>query len=516
MLARRATCFLRCNAVKTVSKTTTTIFNGTLSSSTSNQGNRYFSACKYRQNESAPWYLNPDASPSVESPLQEVQLPALPANAPQTLENLINYLAKDLGIQDLKIFDMRDRDGLSLDSEGAYDISDFMILGTGKSAKHLLKASSELEYYIKHNLHKLPITEGVLKAGKLAKYHRRLHKKGKTAPNYSKENYGVTPNTWVMTDTKTDGIIIHMLTEERRRDLNLEYLWSPESERGQYSRSNYESDSDDIFRGIRYFHTSRTVRSQSSFDPFDVTFANYADEFRRLMRCHLVDHTETPLESLKTHLQKMYTAGLPLDYSLTKDYIETVFQSSESIKKFEKSGNGAIINHNRNFVAHLLEKYRIPLTRDEIKDLVPILVVGFSAFTCDSFLTLKKILNTYNIQQEYTFEHSKTLKPLAKLTTKLTKTTVPEERLIKHNTDVLLLTVFANGNDWHNFFYILDEAIARNDTALISVALPLVSVCADSVYATKFENDYLPLVSSSLPESLTRFTDELYIKTHST
>lgn len=504
MLGRSATRLLRCNVVKVAG--TRLVGSPMMSLST-----RTFSTPSSTRDDSTPWYLNPEASPAVTSPLMEVKLPELPENHPETLENIVHFLAKDLGIQDLMIFDMRNRDGLSLDSEGAYDISDFMVLGTGKSSKHLLKASSELQYYIKHNLHKLPLTEGVLKAGKLAKYHRRLHKKGKTAPNYSKETYGVTPNTWVMTDTRADGIIIHMLTEERRRDLNLEYLWSPESKRGQYARSKYDNDSDDIFRGIRYFHTSRQVRS--TFDPYIVTFDNYADEFRKLMRCHLVDHKKTPLGKLKQHLTHMYLGGLALDYTLTREYIETVFQSPQFHAKIQS--NALNINQHEKFVASLFGTFKLSLTREELMDLIPIVIAGSSALTHESFLTLKKIVNTYNIQQEFIFEHSKSLKPLAKLTTKLTDTTIPAERRLKHNTDLLLLTVFANRHNWVHFFQLLDEAVARNDIALITGALPLISVCADGLNATRFENEYLPLiVSTPLPVKLARFRDALYEKTH--
>lgn len=477
-----------------------------------------------------PWYLNPNESPAISSPLNTIEIPEMPPNYPLTLENLTHFLANDLGIYDLLIFDMRSNsisnsisnsENISSEIEGAHDIADFMILGTGKSSKHLLKASSELQFYIKHNLHKLPLTEGILKTGKLAKYHRKLNKKGKTAPNYSKQTYGVTPNTWVMTDTKTDGIIIHMLTHDRRNDLNLEYLWSNKLDKSKYLKKNNSFNNDDnIFRGIRYFHTSSRNYSDTTptFNQFDLTSDNYNNHFRKLLKLHLIDHENFPLSHISEFLDKIYKAGFTLNYQSLSSYFETILQSTEFHQNINIKNNTDNFKYQNKFLLHILENYRINLTKDEIINFLPLLIISCSNFTNNSFLTLNKILNTFNIQQENLFTHSNLLNSLDNLSNQLCNFKLNDERLIKHKIDLLLLTIYANRNNWIHFFKVLDNAINRNDLSIINAALPFISICGDGVICSKFENDYYPLIENSsnieIKESLQRFSELLYEKTH--
>lgn len=470
-----------------------------------------FSSSIISNNSSTPWYLDPQESPNISSPLKTIQIPELPDNYPQSLENLVVYLAQELGIDDLAVFDMRNNLNTTSDNEGAYDISDFMIIGTGKSPKHLQKASSELDFFIKHNLHKLPSTEGILKSGALAKYHRRLQRKGKKAPNYSKYDYGASPNTWVMTDTKTDGIIIHMLTKERRNDLNLEYLWSNDSEKVKYSKTRSNKESDDIFSGIRYFHTT-SVRA-ADFNKFDLSFENYADKFQCLLRCHLVDSKDVSLTDLKDHINLMYSSGLVLDYNMFKSYIQTILQSDEFHQ--DVNSNIEMFKKRENFVANLLKTYNLELSTEEILDLVSILIISNSGFNNDSFLTLKQIIKTFNIQHEKIHDYSRIVNKFNLLSERITNTLNIEHRQLKRNIDSLLLTVFANKLNWAHFFQTLDSAIKRNDVSVIQASLPLVAVCADSLTASEFEQKYLPLIiESGFPEGMERFADLLYDKTH--
>lgn len=469
-----------------------------------------FSSNSALKNSTSPWYLDPKESPSITSPLKNIQLPTLPDNHPGTLENLTIYLTQELGIDDVLVFDMRNKSNAEL-PEGAYDLSDFMVIGTGKSAKHLQKASSELDFYIKHNLHKLPSTEGIVKSGELARYHRRLQRKGKKAPNYSKFTYGVAPNTWVMTDTKTDGIIIHMLTKERRIDLNLEHLWSTDSEKSKYrsNRSAYESD--DIFRGVRYFHTSRV--SNSTFDAYNLTFGNYSDHFKSLLRSHLVDSNSTPLSALKNHLDLMYSAGFNINYDLLSSYFQTILQSDEFHKNIKSDSQ--MFNHRQMFLLDILDNYHVNLETDELLKLISLLVISGSNFGNESFLTLKKIVNTFNIQQEKVFQHSKSLKVYATLSETIIDSFNTDHRKLKREIDLFLLCVFANRLNWTHFFQILDSAINRNDVQIIQTALPFVAICADLVTITKFEQAYLPLIiESGFPSGFERFTDIIYDKTH--
>lgn len=451
-----------------------------------------------------PWYLNPEESSLSSSPLTQVEIPTLPDNHPETLENLVLYLANDLGLVDIKIFDMRNK-STDDSTEGAYDISDFMVIGTGKSTKHIQKASSELDFYIKHNLHKLPITEGILKSGKLAKYHRRLQRKGKTAPNYSIYDYGSSPNTWVMTDTKTDGIIIHMLTSDRRKDLNLEYLWADPAEKHLYKKSSRRVLSDDIFSGIRYFHTSRVTK----FDKFELTNENYTNHFNVLMKNHKVDRSTTPLSKLKEHLDLMYASGFSMDFDTLYNYFKTVVESEE----FDIGADNLVylFIKREKFLYRLIQNYNIQLTDEQILKLIPLLIIGSSQFSNPSFVTLKKVMESPDLKITDTLIHSKTLPQIEVFSRMITNSVLDEHRDLKRNIDLLLLSVYANRSNWQHFFRVVKTALNRNDLHVVRAALILVSASDDVKIVSKFEQEYLPIIAvAGIPEELKSHAEKVY------
>lgn len=454
--------------------------------------------------KNTPWYLNPEESSISSSPLTQVEIPKFPTDHPETLENLVLYLANDLGLTDLKIFDMRNK-ATDDSTEGAYDISDFMIIGTGKSAKHIQKASSELDYYIKHNLHKLPITEGILKSGKLAKYHRRLQRKGKTAPNYSKYDYGSSPNTWVMTDTKTDGIIIHMLTSERRNDLNLEYLWSDPSDKHLYKKSSRRVISDDIFSGVRYFHTSRVAK----FDKFNLSSENYINQFSLLMKNHKLDSSTTPLSKLEDHLDLMYASGFPLNFDTLYNYFKTVVESEE----FDMVADNLIFlfMKRQKFLHKLVQNYNIQLTDEQLLKLIPLLIIATSQFNNPSFLTMKKITEAPDLNYKDIFSHSSILPQIETFSRIIANSVLDEHRELKRSIDLLLLTVYANRSNWRHFFRVLRFALHRNDYQVLQSGLVLISASDDVKVVSKFEQDYLPLlIIAGIPDELTVHRDKVY------
>lgn len=465
-----------------------------------------------QNDDETPWYLKPEESPSVVSPLKTIQIPHLPKESPQTLENLVHYLAKELGIDNLIVFDMRNKsDNLENEIEGAYDMADFMVIGTGKSTKHLQKASSQLDFYIKHNLHKLPSTEGILKSGELAKYHRRLLKKGKTAPNYSKNSYGAEPNTWIMTDPKSDGIIIHMLTKERRNDLNLEYLWSDKSEKAKYARSTSNNDNDDIFSGIRYFHSSTKLlnsNSNSNFNVYDLSFTNYATQLNKLLRSHLVDSNETPIKSIQNHLDLMYSAGLPINTELLYSYFTTVLQSNEFNSSF--ASDSRAFETRNTFFGNILNKYSIQLTTDDILKFLPLLIISNSQFDNPAFLTIKEIIENPNLSKEKVVRYSTTINQFLRLSNKLTDSLNNTDRIHKNKIDLLLLSIYANRLDWIHFNQVIQSAITRNDISILKAALPLITACADLKTAAEFNDHVLPLlIESGLNEELEPFVKRL-------
>lgn len=216
-----------------------------------------------QENESIPWYLREDSSsPLIES--KKIDLPTISESAPATLETFMNLLAYDYGLQDIALFDLT-----TLDEAHAYNINKqparYVLISTGKSEKHIYKAASELRMYIKHNHGIIPPIEGMVSAGTSPAARRRLLKRARKGPMATDNDYGKSPNSWVMCDSKVDDIYVHIMTQERRDELNLESMYCPREEIDKYTPKQDSSlESDDIFIGIRRLYHTATLFSQKN------------------------------------------------------------------------------------------------------------------------------------------------------------------------------------------------------------------------------------------------------------
>lgn len=210
--------------------------------------------------EELPWYLRDDTS----SPLIEkkvLNLPELPQDSPKSLENFVNLLGYDYGMENILLFDLNelDEDHTFSSKNGPLN---FILIGTGKSEKHCYKAASELRLYLKHEYGIIPVMEGMVSAGVSPVARRRILRNARKGPLATENTYGKEPNSWIMCDSGIDGIQIHFLTKERRQQLNLEELWCKPQDLYKFrSNESEQLESDDIFIGIRrQFHTMTPFR----------------------------------------------------------------------------------------------------------------------------------------------------------------------------------------------------------------------------------------------------------------
>lgn len=198
-----------------------------------------------------PWYLQVDTPQKITSPLSErQQLPELPPNPPQLLQPILEYISVDLGLDDLALFDLR-----KIDPPTALGANLLMIIGTSRSEKHLHVSADRFCSWLRNTYKLSPYADGLLGRGELKLKLKRKARRAKLLSNVgSSEGSSVDDGLktgWVCVNLGTidDGknateasvlpegfvgfggqvkgtrIVVQMLTEQKREELNLEELW---------------------------------------------------------------------------------------------------------------------------------------------------------------------------------------------------------------------------------------------------------------------------------------------------
>ena len=201
---------------------------------------------------STPWYLQVESPQRQSNPLLErQQIPKLPPDPPPLLKPMLEHISVDLGLDNLLIFDLR-----KIDPPPALGANLLMVLGTARSEKHLHVSADRFCKWLKRT-HKLsPYADGLLGRGELK---LKLKRKARRARLLSSVGSAETKDVddglrtgWICVNVGNinDGkgtaesftghegyvgfgeeaggakIVIQMLTEEKREELDLEGLWS--------------------------------------------------------------------------------------------------------------------------------------------------------------------------------------------------------------------------------------------------------------------------------------------------
>jgi len=201
-----------------------------------------------------PWYLKvqpPKRTLEADHPLAERQkLPDLPSEPPPALQGLLEHLSVDIGLDYLTLLDLR-----AIDPPPALGANLLMLIGTARSEKHLHVSADRFCRYLRTSYKLAPYADGLLGRNELKLKMRRKNRRSKLLANVgvvSPENVDDGIRTgWVcvhagqiepmegtkkevkpiegfvgfgqMTDKVT--IVVQMLTEEKRAELDLEGLW---------------------------------------------------------------------------------------------------------------------------------------------------------------------------------------------------------------------------------------------------------------------------------------------------
>lgn len=201
------------------------------------------------QASSTPWYLQVDTPTSHIPTLSERQkIPELPSSPPAILQPLLERVSVDLGLDDLSILDLR-----KLDPPPALGSNLIMIIGTARSEKHLHVSADRLCRWLRTEYKLRPDADGLLGRNELKLRLKRKAKKAKLTgmPHEDDADDGVRTG-WVCVNVgtvdsakgaetevtqldtgfagfgrQTDGtkIVVQMLVEEKRAELDLERLW---------------------------------------------------------------------------------------------------------------------------------------------------------------------------------------------------------------------------------------------------------------------------------------------------
>ncbi|KAI5276467.1 hypothetical protein E4T47_00786 [Aureobasidium subglaciale] len=228
--------------------------------------------------ESVPWYLQVDTpTPQQEHPFAERQrLPELPESPPALLQPILEHVSVELGLDHLSLIDLRE-----LDPPPALGANLLMVIGTARSEKHLHVSADRLCRWLRTEHRLTPYADGLLGRNELKLKLRRKAKRtrllsavgaketasqdiddgirtGWVCVNVGKVEGGALqvqqePESFVGFGGQSSGsrIVVQMMTEEKRGQIDLETLWSGILRRSIKAKSDKDQDVDDAETRVR-------------------------------------------------------------------------------------------------------------------------------------------------------------------------------------------------------------------------------------------------------------------------
>lgn len=195
-----------------------------------------------------PWYLQVETPQLTPKSLSERQkIPDLPELPPPILQPMLQQISVDLGLDDLTLLDLR-----KLDPPPALGANLIMLIGTARSEKHLHVSADRLCRWLRSTYKLRPSADGLLGRNELKLKLRRKSRRAKLLGSVADDNGDDGIRTgWVCVDIgvvespdmhanavpegdgfvgfgrRTDGVrvVVQMLTEEKREEIDLERLW---------------------------------------------------------------------------------------------------------------------------------------------------------------------------------------------------------------------------------------------------------------------------------------------------
>ncbi|KXL50629.1 hypothetical protein M433DRAFT_158009 [Acidomyces richmondensis BFW] len=236
-----------------------------------------------RESASTPWYLEPEHHPPPQpsSPIGARQrLPPIPSHPPPILQPLLTHISVELGMDDLSLLDLR-----SLDPPPALGANLLMIVGTARSEKHLHVSADKLCRWLRSDpFYLTPFADGLLGRNELKLKLRRRAKRlrlmtgigvkaaadteleegirtGWVCVNVGRVEGGELPDQAagvhqrdaqvVGFGTRVGGssIVVQLMTEEKRGEIDLERLWTGILNRSRREREEASTADEEALPG---------------------------------------------------------------------------------------------------------------------------------------------------------------------------------------------------------------------------------------------------------------------------
>lgn len=211
-----------------------------------------------------PWYLQEEPSTPEARPTPGDHIPKVPENSPEMLPVLLEYVYKDLGLDDLNLVDLR-----VLDTPAALGANTMMIVGTARSVKHLNVSADRLCRWLRSTYKLSPYADGLLGRNELKIKLRRKAKRARAASQagtmIDEKDDGITTG-WIcvnagvvdkdaaraqLSEAGFEGfgevdagtsVVVQIFTEEKRADVDLEGLWQATLDRAERKRLQDSAD----------------------------------------------------------------------------------------------------------------------------------------------------------------------------------------------------------------------------------------------------------------------------------
>ncbi|KAK1996447.1 hypothetical protein LX36DRAFT_637973 [Colletotrichum falcatum] len=237
------------------------------------------------ETKDTPWFLQ--VEPPAHAPAQRVSpLPEVPESPPALLEPLLKYVYDEMGLDDLSLLDLR-----ALDPPPALGPNLIMLFATARSERHLHVSSSRLVKWLRHHHRVEANADGLIGPGELKTKLRRMRRKAKLrgtgamaaeggddgiSTGWICVNLGTTGSTYneaarFDAEGKMSGfggpvtgstIVVQVMTESRRNELDLERLWTQQLIRSQAQERRVAEETSEYHNRFGKLPTTADVRAR--------------------------------------------------------------------------------------------------------------------------------------------------------------------------------------------------------------------------------------------------------------